>query len=96
MSRKVEFNDAMRRTLENRQREYEERLAWLRGLQTGDAVTLTEDGADGLTVTRSVVTRHPTNGSLYVEGHPRRDLRTGKWERGGKNWLQLRIDPVTP
>lgn len=78
------------------QQKHEERLAWLRSLKTGDAVALTQDSADFiLPACRVHVTCHE-NGSLYVLGHPRRDLRSGRWERGGQNWLQLRIDPVTP
>lgn len=76
------------------QRKHEARLAWLRSLKTGDVVLLSQDGADRLKTTdRAEVTRHES-GALYVLGHPRRDLRTGKWERGGSKWLWLRIDPV--
>lgn len=83
------------KALEESQRKHEARLEWLRGLTTGDAVTLTVDGADRLKATeRATVTRHPSNGALYVDGHPRRDVRSGKWERGGKSWLWLRIDPL--
>lgn len=102
MTRKVEFNDAIRETMEERQREHEERLAWLRGLKTGDVVAVTWDGPDGRTVARAAVTRVQLTGfaaddrAIFVDGHHRRPLRSGKWERGGQNWLQLRIDPVAP
>lgn len=95
MSRKVEFNEAMTNHLEKRQREHDERLAWLRGLKTGDEVALTCDGADRLKTTERVKVRRLPH-ALYADGHSRRDLRSGKWERGGRNWLRLRIDPVTP
>ena len=68
--------------------------AWLRALKTGDTVALTVDGADRLKTTdRTTVTRR-NDGSLWADGHPRRDLRKGTWERGGKAWLSLRIDPA--
>lgn len=88
------LNDAAATLVRNQQR-HEARLEWLRSLKTGDVVALTEDGADRLkTVSRVTVKRRADDHSLYAEGHPRRDLRAGKWERGGKKWLWLRIDPV--
>ena len=82
-------------SIERSQQKHDARLAWLRSLKTGDAVLLTCDGSDRLkTAERVTVCRNETNGTLYVDGHPRRDVRNGKWERGGKNWLSLRIDPV--
>jgi hypothetical protein len=87
--------EAAARVLERMQRAHEERRDWLRSLKTGDVVALTCDGADRLKTTeRATVRRNDVSGALYVDGHPRRDLRTGEWERGGKNWLALRIDPV--
>lgn len=81
--------------LEEAQRRHEARLAWLRSLKTGDAVLLTCDGADRLKTSERVTVCRCTAGvALYVAGHPRRDVRTGRWERHGKAWLSLRIDPV--
>lgn len=82
--------------LERAQKAHEERLDWLRSLKSGDVVALTWASPEAKGERWAVVTRHPTNGALYVEGHPRRDVRRGKWERGGKAWLWLRIDPIAP
>lgn len=83
--------------LEQNQRKHEARLNWLRSLKTGDVVALTCDGADrAKTAERVTVFRTESTGALHAEGHPRRDLRRGTWERGGKAWLWLRIDPVEP
>jgi len=80
--------------MERAQAKHDARREWLRNLNTGDAVTLTCDGARRLkTVERATVTRRQ-DGALWVDGHPRRDVSSGKWERGGKDWLWLRIDPV--
>lgn len=81
--------------LERRQQAHLERLKWLSSLKTGDVVMLTCDGAYRTkTVERVRVGRNAYTGALYVDGHPRRDVRGGKWERHGKGWLWLRIDPV--
>lgn len=82
-------------SLERSQKAHEARREWLRSLKTGDAVALTCEGFDRLKTTeRATVRRGPHGIALYVDGHPRRDVRTGRWERHGKAWLSLRIDPV--
>lgn len=90
--------DSAAKALEASQRKHEARLDWLRSLKTGDVVTLTwqdyEHVAGGPKKEMVAVHRSADGIALYVDGHPRRDVRTGKWERGGKAWLWLRIDPV--
>lgn len=87
--------------LQKRQDAHAKRLEWLWGLKTGDEVVLTCDGSDRLkTVERVKVVAVRVAGFaasdrlVFVEGHPRRGLKGGSWQRGGPNWLDLRIDPL--
>jgi hypothetical protein len=96
--------DGIGASIKRRQADHERRLAWLRSLKVGDEVVLRCDGADRLaTVERVRVTKTDATFSgmpsrIEVEGHRRRNLLAGAtpglWERTGRDWLRLRIEPA--
>ena len=81
-------------TLVRNQQKHEARREWLRSLKTGDVVVVTCDGADRVKTTERLSVERRPDGALWVVGHARRDVRNGRWERGGSKWLWVRIDPV--